>query len=151
MDAFQAREAKRTLLAKNIVISWAIFRSALESLLHSYNETQQGTLHPAKLDPVSDDTTIVISSGRGMAKDEFNTVVIVITIRLDKGEYLISARKETWLSRQQVRISKANKDDLYEFTLDGDPENGELWLASTEFGRCTPSKAAESLLVKTLA
>jgi hypothetical protein len=148
MDAFQRSEAKRALLTKSIAPCWVEFRSAVESLVRSYNETQDGRFQPATIS-LSSDHAILISSARGMAEDEFHNVTLIIKISLDEGEYVISATRETWLTRQGLNLSKQDEDS-YSFKLDGDPEEGKVGLTSTAFGNCTPSKAAEALLVKTL-
>jgi hypothetical protein len=149
MDAFQESEAKRALIARNLVPCWVEFRSAVESLIPSYNETRGGKVHPASVAPVGE-LAIVVSSDRGPADDEYHTVTIVITISLKEGEYVIAATEETWHTRQGLKLSKQDEYS-YEFKLDGDLEEGKVWLVSTEFGKhITPFEAAEALLMKIL-
>ena len=147
MDAFQKSEAKRPLLARGIVASWVEFRSGIESLIRSYNETQQGESYPAVI--ASGERGIVISTERS-GGDQVHSVTIAVTISLDEGQHLIAALKETWWLNRQGGLAK-RQEDRYTFKLDGDPEEGKVWLASSDFGNCTPPQAAEALLVKTLS
>jgi hypothetical protein len=148
VDAFQRIEATRRWQEQNIVPSWVSFRSCVESLIPSYNETKEGIEAPAVI-VTSDDHNIVISSDRGLAKDRFHCVTISIRISLNEGEYVIAATAENWLTRHGQRISRQNQK-VYRFTLKADPEDPtNVWISS-DFGACSSMKAAESLLLKTL-
>jgi hypothetical protein len=149
VDAFQKIEATRRWLTQNIVPSWVVFRSCVESLIISYNETEEGKAAPAVIVPSGDDHTIVISSDRGIAKDMFHYMTVAIQVTLNEGDYVIVATRENWLTRYGQRISRQNQK-VYKFTLKEDSEDGTPRWTSSDFGSCSSMEAAESLLLKSL-
>lgn len=147
MNVFERMELRRALLRSQIVPTWKTFQSAIKELVSSYNLIEEGKRWPAKVES-SGDTSIVISSERGMAHDSFHSVSLVVAIGLDEGHYRINATGEDWFL---LKGSKRNVEKFIEvdFILDGDPEQIATWLVHNK-KKFSVQQAAEAILERAL-
>jgi hypothetical protein len=149
MDPFERAEAKRHLLAREIIPVWAEFRSEVQSLTDSYNRTSKGRIYPAKLKVLHDARALVVTSITGPAGDQYNFITIEIRAAVREERFQIEATKKEWEAPQGGLPAERADSTEYMFQLDGDVTTGATWLAYQE-RKLSGSESAELLLFDAL-
>src|SRR5579862_616905 len=149
MNAFQRAEEQRLFKERRIVPVWIEFRAAVNTLINSYNDTEEGRIHPAS-GKSQNDTDILISCDKQRAADQIHTVTLTIQISLNKGVCTITVSQERWLRIHGSRVRKEN-DSTAHFKLDANFETSEEWLVGKGGTRWGVFACAESVLKNALA
>ena len=151
MNAFDRAEEKRRLLNRTITDTWVEFSAALESLIGSYNRGE-GRKYPATIK--RQDGHVIISNRRGFAPDQYRILTIRIHVAVNQGQYVIRGVRERYQdlpTTEEVTMFSPISTRQYAYTLDGNPETGEIWLISTGLEHKSAFECAEEMLVDALS
>lgn len=156
MDEFQRKEVKDKILDQQITPMWTEFLESVKTLVGSYNGTTQGIRHPAKIK--THQHQAVVTCILGLAADQFNVSAVAVHLRLEQDNSRILATTERWTlppgttpDRIAHNGTKQSTNQII-FSLDCDPETGDVWLTTSQGAARLPTfKHAEKLLLEALS